>query len=98
MGNITLQSVVVKAKTASIKKNIQSDILNDNKQKIKKMKQYMKDSKGKNVTALNEQLDKESQLVNGLGDLLTDIMEYIDIICDDFEQLDRNYAGKKVNG
>lgn len=98
MGNITLQSVVVKAKTAAIKKNIQSDILNDNKQKIKKLKKYVKDSKGQNVTALKDQLDKESQLVNGLGDLLTDMAEYIDMVCDDFEQLDRSYAVKKVNG
>lgn len=98
MGNITIQSVVIKAKTAAIKKNIQSDILDDNKQKIKKLKKCMKDSKGQNVTALKEQLDKESQLVNGLGDLLTDLVEYIDMVCDDFEQLDRNYAGKKVNG
>ena len=92
MGNIILQSVVVKAKTAGIKKKIQSEILDGNKKNTKKLKQFMKNSKGQNVDALKEQMDKESQLVNGLGDLLTDMVEYIDMICDEFEQLDRKYA------
>lgn len=97
MGNITLQSVVVKSKTAGIKKKIQSEILNDNKKNTKKLKQYMKNSKGQNVDALKSQIDKETQLVNGLGDLLADMVEYIDMICDDFEQLDRKYAAEKLN-
>lgn len=96
MGNITIQSVTVQAKTNAIKKSIQSDILVDNKNKIKKMKQCMKDSKGENVTALKVQLQKEENLINGLGDVLTNLVEYIDMICDDFEQLDRNYAAKIV--
>lgn len=97
MGNIILQSVVVKAKTAGIKKKIQSEILDANKKNTKKLKQFMKNSKGQNVDALKEQMDKESQLVNGLGDLLTDMVEYIDMICDEFEQLDRKYATEKLD-
>lgn len=97
MGNIILQSVVVKAKTAGIKKKIQSEILDGNKKNTKKLKQFMKNSKGQNVDALKEQMDKESQLVNGLGDLLTDMVEYIDMICDEFEQLDRKYAVEKLD-
>lgn len=96
MGNITIQSVVVQAKTAAIKKNIQSDILADNKSKITKMNQSMKGSKGDNLTALKVQLKKEENLINGLGDVLTDLVEYIDMVCTDFDQLDRNYAAKKI--
>lgn len=46
MGNITLQSVVVKAKTAGIKKRIQSEILNANKKNTKKIKTVYEKFKG----------------------------------------------------
>lgn len=96
MENVSIQSVIVKAKTATIKKKIQSNILNDNKKKIRKLKQYMKESKGKSVTALKQQLGKEEQLVNGVGDVLTELVEYMKTICDDFERLDQQYASKKI--
>ncbi len=96
MGDITIQSVVVKAKTAAIKRNIQSDILNDNKKEVKRLKQYMKDSKGKTVIALKKQLDKEEQLINGIGDVLMDLVEYMNTVCDEFDQLDQKYASRKI--
>ena len=82
MGDITIQSIIVKAKTAAIKKSIQSDVLDENKKRVKKIKQSISKPKGESVTALKQQLDKELQLVNGIGDLLTDIVEYVDAICD----------------
>ena len=96
MGDTILRSAVVKAKTAAIKRNIQSDILEENQKKIKKLQQYMKDSKGENVTALKSQLGKEEQLVNGIGNILKEIMEYMNAACSDFEQLDQHYASEKV--
>lgn len=96
MGNIKIQPVFVKAETNSIQKKIQSDILEKNRKTITKLKQYMHESKGENVKALKKQLDKEEQLVNGLGDILSDMMDYISMACNDFEQLDRGYASGKV--
>lgn len=96
MGDIRIQSVIVKAKTAAIKKNIQSDILDENKKKVKKMKQYMRNSKGKTVIALKSQLDKEEQIINIMGDMLTNLAEYMNTMCDDFEQLDQKYASGKI--
>ena len=96
MGDLKIQSAVVKDKSGRIKKNIQSDILDKNKNTVKKLKQCMKDSKGETVTVLKSQLDKEEKLVNEIGYILKEMADYINMACDDFEQLDQRYASEKV--
>lgn len=96
MGDLKIQPVVVKARTGRIKKNIQSDILDKNRNTVKKLKQYMKESKGETVTVLKSYLDKEEKLVDGIGCILKEMADYINMACDDFEQLDQRYASEKV--
>ncbi|MCI8507148.1 MAG: hypothetical protein HFJ06_01100 [Lachnospiraceae bacterium] len=98
MGNTKIQLLIVKAKTSRIKKHIKTNILNYNKTKIKSIKQCMKDSKGETVSALKSQLDQEAKLVNGMGDIIMELLEYIDQACNDFDQLDKKYASKKIQG
>lgn len=98
MGNTKIQLRIVKAKTGRIKKHIQTNILNYNKTKVKNIKQCLKDSKGETVSALKEQLDQEAKLVNGIGDIFIELLEYIDQACNDFDQLDKKYASKKIQG
>ena len=96
MGDLKIQPAVVKARTGKIKKNIQSDILEKNRNTVKKLKQYMKESKGETVTVLKSQLDKEEKMVNGIGYILNKMADYISMACDDFEQLDQRYSSEKV--
>lgn len=96
MGDINIKIAEVKAETDEIKKYINNNILQINQQSVKQIKTDMKESKGKTVKALQNQLDKEEQLVNSIGDLLNDIAEYMSIACDDFERLDSKYAKTKV--
>lgn len=58
----------------------------------------MKESKGETVSALKEQLNQEAKLVNGMGDLMMELLEYIDQACNDFDQLDKKYASRKIQG
>lgn len=96
MGNTKIQSQIVRAKTGQIKKYIRTDVLNYNKTKVKSIKQCMKDSEGETVTALKSQLTKEEQLVNGMGELIVELLEYIEHVCNDFDRLDQKYAFKKI--
>lgn len=96
MGDLKIQPALVKARTGKIKKDIQSGILEKNRNTVKKLKQYMKESDGEMVTALKSQLDKEEKMVNGIGFILNKMAEDISMACDDFEQLDQRYASEKI--
>lgn len=98
MGNTKIQLLIVKAKTSKMKRQVKADILNYNKTKVKSIKQCMKESKGETVSALKEQLNQEAKLVNGMGDLMMELLEYIDQACNDFDQLDKKYASRKIQG
>lgn len=96
MGDLKIQPAAVKARMGRVKKDIQSGILDKNRDKVKKLEQCMKESKGETVTAVKSQLDQEERLVNEIGSILKEMAEDIRMACDDFEQLDQRYASEKI--
>lgn len=96
MSDIIIKSQDTSAKISAYKTNIETKIQAYNALKSQTLKHCLKNSRGETVKRIGEQIEKEKNLIDSVSYILLEILDYIELACDDFMQLDAKYANQKI--
>lgn len=98
MSNVKINHENVENTVSALKNTIQSEIIDASTASGNNILNAIENSSGEFIEAFKEEINRETEVIKEVGELLIAIVDYVQSAANAFEAVDDKYNDSKLNG